>query len=166
MAKLNSFDDYMTKLTQMWMILQNYTVELGVVSNDSKRKSVKIDVSKEGLTNAELMFIHENGSPLRNIPARPVLSMTIENAVKKIMPYYLKQIEKSIIDDTATQQSIETYLGQMCMDIQSYAQQLIANNDGRLAPNAPSTIKSKGYNHPLFKTGQLERSITCHLIKK
>lgn len=157
------FDEYMSKLTEMWMILNKYQVEIGVFSNSSKRTD-KVIIND--ITNAELMFIHENGSPLQHIPKRPVLDMSIRYAIKKIVPQYLKTIEKAILDERSTSDFIETTLKQMCMDIQSYAQDLIYKNDGRLQRNAPSVIKQKKGNHPLFNTGQLARSIQCQLIKK
>lgn len=163
MAKLD-FDSYMEKLAEMWLILNQYRIEVGVFSQQSKRKNEIIAISN-GISNAELMFIHENGSPLRNIPRRPVLEMSIEYAIKKIVPLYLNKIEKDILNDKATKQSIKMMLEQMCMEIQSYAQQLIYKNDGRLQRNAKSTIERKGFNHPLFNTGALARSITCQLVE-
>lgn len=158
-----SFDEYIEKSTKMWMILNRYQIEVGVFSKDSNRKETAI---VKDITNAELMFIHENGSALQNIPARPVLEMSIKYAIKKIVPVYLNDIEKEILNDTATVDKIENMLEKMCLRIQNYAQDLIYKNDGRLAKNAPSTIKRKHGNHPLFDTGQLARSIQCQLVKK
>lgn len=139
--------------------LPSYTIEIGVVSMNKKRTKVKY-----GVTNAELMFIHENGSPLRNIPARPVLQMTINYANKNLLN---DTIDKciDIYLSTFDEKLVEKELKKMCFRMENYARKLIYNNDGRLIANAPSTIKRKGYNHPLFQTGQLARSITCQLIK-
>ena len=51
--------------------------------------------------------------------------------------------------------------------MENYARDIIYLNDGRLAPNTPKTIKGKKEigNHPLFRTGQLARSISCRLVK-
>lgn len=164
MAKLD-FDSYMAKLAEMWLILNKYQIEIGVFSQHSQRKT-EIIATSNGISNAELMFIHENGSHLRNIPRRPVLEMSIEYAMKKIVPLYLNQIEKDILNNRASTQSIKEQLEMMCMEIQSYAQQLIYKNDGRLQRNAKSTIERKGFNHPLFNIGALARSITCQLVEK
>ena len=59
----------------------------------------------------------------------------------------------------------KTVLDKFALKMEKYARQIIYSNDGRLAPNAPSTIKKKGDNHPLFDTGQLARSITCQVVK-
>ena len=156
-----SFDEYMSNLTTMWNLLGQYEIEIGVISKNSSRTSAKL-----GLTNAELMYIHENGSPMRNIPARPVLAIALKHASKKMLPETLKVIEKGLFDYGWERKDVEDELEKFCLRLQDYAQQIIGNNDGRLAPNAPSTIKAKGMNHPLQVTGQLKRSITCHLIKK
>lgn len=139
--------------------LPNYSIEIGVVSNNKKRTKVSY-----GITNAELMFIHEYGSPLRNLPARPVLQMTIDYTNKHLLQ---KTIDKCINKYLSSfdEKDVETELKRLCMKMENYARKLIYNNDGRLVPNAPSTIRAKGYNHPLFQTGQLARSITCQLIK-
>jgi len=141
--------------------LTNYVILIGVVSNDTNRKST---IASVGITNAELMFIHENGSPLRNIPARPVLEKTIKWAELKFLDVINICIEG--IFNGWQKNEIEKELNKLCMRMEKYARRLIYDNDGRLASNAPSTIKKKGFNHPLFVTGQLARSITCTLSTK
>lgn len=140
--------------------LPTYYIEIGVIEAHSKRKE-KVRV---GLTNAELMFIHENGSPLRHIPARPVLQMTLNYAnrylVKKTIDKCMSKFFKSFDED-----DVETELKRLCMRMENYARDIIYSNDGRLAPNSPSVAAKKKGNHPLFDTGQLARSITCQLIK-
>lgn len=138
-----------------------YLIELGVPSSKTTRKE-KVQL---GVTNAELMFIHENGSPLQNIPARPVLELTLKwvnesglvhETLNKAVDAYLKEYNEEAVDKI---------MDRMCIKIQSYARKIIYDNDGRLVPNAPSTIAKKGDNHPLFDTGQLARSITCRAIR-
>lgn len=138
-----------------------YLIELGVTSSKTARKE-KVQL---GVTNAELMFIHENGSPLQNIPARPVLELTLKwvnesglvhETLNKAVDAYLKEYNEEAVDKI---------MDRMCIKIQSYARKIIYDNDGRLVPNAPSTIAKKGDNHPLFNTGQLARSITCRAIR-
>lgn len=142
--------------------LPKYFIEIGVISINSKRK----DKVRVGITNAELMFIHENGSPLRHIPARPVLQMTIDWANTSLLSSTLDKCVSAYIESDFNEKSIETELNKMCIRMENYARQLIYSNDGRLAPNAASTIAKKGDNHPLFDTGQLARSITCRLVKE
>lgn len=142
--------------------LPEYNIEIGVFSGDAMRK----ETIRVGITNAELMFIHENGSPLHHIPARPVLKMTIDWANKELLKPTINRAIKAFLDSHFNQDELEKELNKMCVRMENYARDLIYSNDGRLAPNAPSTIAKKGDNHPLFDTGQLARSITCQLVKK
>ena len=138
-----------------------YQIEVGVLSTNTKRK----ETVKIGLTNAELMFIHENGSPLHHIPARPVLQMSLDWAVnsKLIITTVSKCI--GIMIATNDVNEVDKEMNRMCLKIQNYARKIIYSNDGRLAPNSPSVAAKKGGNHPLFDTGQLARSITCRAIR-
>lgn len=145
-------------LNDIFSLLPEYIIEIGVFSERTKRKE-KIQI---GLTNAELMFIHEYGSPLHNLPARPVLNMTVEWAktqLNNVMGEAVSAFFKSGED------AYKKVLDKFALKMEKYARQIIYSNDGRLAPNAPSTIKKKGDNHPLFDTGQLARSITCRAVK-
>ena len=140
--------------------LPEYQIEIGVFSGKSKRRQ-KVRV---GVTNAELMFIHENGSPLHHVPARPVLEMTLRWANEELLP---KTIDRciAVYIKTFNEEDVYKELSKMCIRMENYARHVIYDNDGRLAPNAPSVAKAKGGNHPLFNTGQLARSITCRVVR-
>ena len=138
--------------------IPEYQIQIGVFSTKTKRKTIY----SVGITNAELMFIHENGSPLHHLPARPVLKMTIEygnTLIKSVMQKALKAYVE------VGEQGLEKELNKMCVRMENYAREIIYSNDGRLAPNAPSVAARKKGNHPLFDTGQLARSITCKLVR-
>ena len=113
------------------------------------------------------MFIHENGSPLRNIPARPVLQMTLDYANKNLVEPTVDKCVKIILDNGPDEALVERELNKLAIKLENYARKIIYSNDGRLAPNAPSVAaRKKGGNHPLFNTGQLARSITCRVVKE
>lgn len=138
--------------------IPQYQIQIGVFSTKTKRK-IKYNV---GITNAEIMFIHENGSPLRHMPARPVLKMTIRygnSLLAKTMTKALKAFTETGV------KGLERELNKLCMRMENYAREIIYSNDGRLEPNAPSVARRKKGNHPLFDTGQLARSITCKLVQ-
>lgn len=139
--------------------LKKYSIELGVITLNSKRMTFKV-----GINNAQLMFIHEHGSPLKNIPARPVLQMTIDYANANLLDVALDKAVTAYLDSDFNILEYEKELKKLCIRIENYARKLIYSNDGRLISNAPSTIAKKGDNHPLFDTGQLARSITCRLV--
>ena len=138
--------------------LTQYQIQVGVFSAKTKRK----ETYNIGLTNAELMFIHENGSPLHHLPERPVLDMTIKYGQSLLPSTIRKAIDAySVSGENGAKKEFD----KLCLRMENYARDIIYSNDGRLAPNAPSVAERKKGNHPLFDTGQLARSITCRLIK-
>lgn len=150
----------LSKWASQFNVISKFRLEIGVFTGKSHRK-VQV-----GITNAELMFIHENGSPLRNIPARPVLQMTLNYANKNLVEPTVDKCVKIILDNGPDEVMIEQELNKLAIKLENYARKIIYSNDGRLAPNAPSVAKAKGGNHPLFNTGQLARSITCRVVKE
>ena len=182
----------MDSIFEKFREIPTYYIEIGVFSEDAKRdeeiqekkiitkKLTKKKLTKkkfrkkeededEGVTNAQLLFIHENGSYLKNpiIPKRPVLAMTIKHAKKE---WVNNTIKKAIIEYVKSGYDIRAYeneLKKLCMKMENYARDIIYLNDGRLVANSPSTIRGKKDigNHPLFRTSQLAKSISCRLIK-
>lgn len=150
----------LNKWASQFNVISKFRLEIGVFTGKSHRK-VQV-----GITNAELMFIHENGSPLRNIPARPVLQMTLDYANKNLVEPTVDKCVKIILDNGPDEAMVEQELNKLAIKLENYARKIIYSNDGRLAPNAPSVAKAKGGNHPLFNTGQLARSITCRVVKE
>lgn len=78
----------------------------------------------------------------------------------------LDKIIKKYAESGFDKELVEQEIGRLGMRMESYARKIIYSNDGRLSPNAPSTINKKGDNHPLFDTGQLARSITCQIVNE
>lgn len=181
----------MDSIFEKFREIPTYYIEIGVFSEDAKRdeeiqeKKIitkkltkkkltkkkfrkKEDDEEEGVTNAQLLYIHENGSYIKPIiPKRPVLAMTIKHAKKE---WVNNTIKKAIIEYVKSGYDIRAYeneLKKLCMRMENYARDIIYLNDGRLVANSPSTIRGKKDigNHPLFRTSQLARSISCRLIK-
>lgn len=142
--------------------LSKYSIEIGVISEDTGRK----ETVSYGITNAELMQIHENGSPTKNIPARPVLDLTIMWTEQHLIKRVLDSIIEGVFEKDWGKVEIERELSRMCIRMENHAREIIYDNDGTLAPNSPRVAKRKKGNHPLFDTGQLARSITCKLRVK
>ena len=142
--------------------LSKYSIEIGVISEDTGRK----ETISYGITNAELMQIHENGSPIKNIPARPVLDLTIMWTEQHLIKRVLDSIIEGVFEKDWGKVEIERELSRMCIRMENHAREIIYDNDGTLAPNSPQVAKRKKGNHPLFDTGQLARSITCKLMVK
>jgi hypothetical protein len=152
-------EEAIKKEKETYESIKDYTIEIGVITADSTRKQV----ANVSITNAELMFIHENGSALRNLPARPVLQITIDETIKNILPKTLDRIYEGCFKQNWDKQQVKVELEKMCIRMQNYARNVIYKSN-LLTPNKPSTIKAKGSDRPLLDTGQLARSITCRLV--
>lgn len=138
--------------------INDYAIEIGVVSSETNRKKTI------SITNAELMFIHENGSSINHIPARPVLEITINDAIKTLLPSTINRIYDGCFKQHWNKEQVRKELEKMCIRIQNMARNIIYKKDSRLSPNSSATIKAKGSDVPLLDTGQLARSITCRLV--
>ena len=149
-----------------------YVLEFGVFAGTEKDKRAKERIkgkirtkvdTETGLTNAEIMFIMENGSPLRNVPARPVLDITRKYALESLVP----DVEEQIIniwltnDKQTALAKIQDVVDALALRIEAYVKTGIRRKQFDLAPNALSTIEAKGSDIPLLNTGQLANSITC-----
>lgn len=113
----------------------------------------------EEINNAELMYLHTNGSPLQNIPARPVIEPAIEADDNKKM--IVDELEKCAnaeldgrIDDAVA------FLQRAGTVGANAAKRWFRDPRNGWPPNAPMTIAKKGSDRPLIDTGELRRSIT------
>lgn len=140
-------------------------VWLGVFSDRKSRTkrdkegNIIEDIDRKGVNNAELMFILENGSDINNIPPRPALETSINNAERE------NKVDKAL--DKAMQAFFETGNPEdYILEIERFATrleddttELFYANDGTFEDNKESTIRIKGFNHPLFRWGELANSI-------
>ena len=157
------FLDNLNKTLLEYEKIGEYIIEIGVVEAKTGRKQIL----SVGLTNAEILYINEYGSPINKLPPRPILHMTLRWAQKsKLIENTLHKCSKGVLEEGWKEPQIEKELTKMCMRMENYCKDLVMSNDGRLAPNAPSVAQRKGGNHPLFDTGQLVGSITCRWRKK
>lgn len=117
------------------------------------------------INNAGLMYIHENGAPEANIPARPVVHPAINEAQSQLTNSLRKAGEFALDGDIQK------------MDQQLHATGIVAQNamrrkitTGPFTPLAERTLaarRAKGHSSikPLIETGQLRRALT-YVIRK
>jgi hypothetical protein len=164
--------------------------------NEMTRSDVLVGVPaakgarKEGsITNAELARIHEFGSPVRNIPARPFLYP----GIKRIRPQALAMLKQGAKDAlTGTGPSIDVTLNKVGMLARNSVVNEITDPDPPFAPLQPATIRARlrktaagrrqlrkykgnrqgmmewasgGNVKPLIDTGQLRASIS-YVVRK
>lgn len=131
--------------------MEKARVLVGIPQGDSGRD--------DAITNSALGYIHEFGSPARNIPARPFLIPGIK-AVQDEAAELLKEGAKEVLDDG----SMSASLNKAGIIGQNSVKAAITKGEG-FAPLQEATIKArqrKGVKgtKPLIRTGQLRNSIT------
>lgn len=114
--------------------------------------------------NAQLAFIHTEGSPLKNIPARPILQPAITDEGNKSL--IAKQLGAAA---TATlsgkPEEAHQDLERAGLVAENAVKRWFVNPKNHWAPNAAATIARKGSNRPLIDTGQLRRNVT-HVVRE
>lgn len=141
--------------------IENSGVYVGVPEDESSRED-------EDITNAELLFIHTNGSLINNVPARPV----IEPALREDSERLSSMLGKAFV--YALQGKFEfasEQLKKTGMRGQKVARAWFTNPKNNWPPNAPSVVRAKlkkGSTNPrpLIDTGELVRSITYVIYER
>lgn len=119
--------------------------------------------SREGaISNAELAFIHTKGSPLRGIPARPIIEPAIEDNKEQVAELIKKSAQKAL--DGNKEGAIES-LERVGMQGQNIVRAWFTNPKNNWVPNSLKTIKLKGSTRPLIDSGELRKSIT-YVVRK
>lgn len=114
----------------------------------------------EEITNAQLGYLLENGSPATNLPPRPHLVKGVEEVQDFISKQLTKAVEASL---EGNQQKMFFYLNSAGMKATSSVKRII--NAGDFAPLSPRTIanrlsRGRTSTKPLVDTGQYRNSHT------
>lgn len=134
----------------------NIDLLIGVPQEKSQREG-----NNEPITNAELMFIHSKGSPIRNIPPRPTIEPTIDKNNSKIAQKYSEAIKKILLfRKNEGRQDLE----KLGLWLVNKVRAMFGSDE--LTPLRPATIKAKGSDRPLIDTGQLRKSVTYVIRRK
>jgi hypothetical protein len=114
---------------------------------------------KDKINNSSLLYIHTHGSPMRNIPARPVIEPAIEaDGNKQAIAAELKQAVKAQFDGEP--QQAKQFMRRAGTAGSNAAKAWFTDARNNWAPNSPETIRRKGSSRPLIDTSALRRSIT------
>lgn len=162
--------------------LASLEVLVGIPADKGERKADPENPGDEPMTNAQLGYIHENGSPKRNIPARPFLKPGIRKARRPITDQLRAAALAALDGNEGGIRQAFTKAGLMAQN--SVRAQFV---DGDLAPLAESTLdkrpkatrdekgritrrpksrRESGAINPLILTGQLRKSITFVVRKR
>lgn len=141
-------------LTSRLQSLTKVAVYVGVPAANTSRTGADIN-------NAELLYIHTNGSPLRNIPARPVIEPALKANKDKIMAEYSKAVSAAAEGNDGELMSALTRTG---LAGENAARDWFTDPRNEWEPNSPKTIARKGSSRPLIDTGALRKAIT-HVVR-
>lgn len=134
--------------------LKKVAVLVGIPSEKASRTAADIN-------NAELLYIHTNGSPLRNIPARPVIEPALKANKEKIMAEYSKAVSAAA---EGSDSKLVTALTRTGLAGENAARDWFTDPRNEWAPNTPKTIARKGSSRPLIDTSAMRKAIT-HVVR-
>jgi hypothetical protein len=140
---------------------------LYIQTHGARRKSMRDEMQQkmdEGYKYSEAfsMYIHSHGSPLWQIPPRPVLEPAIKDCKDKIAKRLTKAFKAAIQGDKV---EMERWFDSAGMYAEKYSRNWFENPKNHWPPNAPSTIARKGSDVPLIDTGELRKAIK-HVIRR
>ena len=167
--------DNRAKIMESFKSLQSMQVYVGVPEADNTRKSGEVG-------NAELLFIHTNGSPIRHIPARPVLEPAIK-ARGNIEPIQDELKSAATAALSGDKKGAIRYFNRAGLIGQNVCRAWFTDPRNGWAPNSTITVMRKmsklkgakytaakaavdsgesleGINTPLIDTAQLRKAIT------
>jgi hypothetical protein len=130
--------------------LDDIEVVVGIPQRSKSRGRGKIN-------NAELLFIHTNGSPVRNIPPRPVIEPSIEANQEYIAAQLAVAAKAALDNDPDGVMQAMNRAGQVAAN---GAKQWFFDRRNGWKPLSPATIRAKGSSQPLIDTGSMRRAIT------
>ena len=140
----------------------NYATRTEVVVGITEESNAQ---REDGVTNSQLLYLHENGVPSQNIPPRPVLKPAIaqEEVRDKISKMMKDALMAAFISGNV--ERAEQCFERAGMLGRDACKDYILSGD-KLAPNSEVTIQRKGSSLPLVDTGSMLNSITYAVRKK
>ncbi len=139
-------------------VLTQHEVLIGIPHGETR--------SDADMTNAQLGYLHESGSPAMNLPARPFLVPGVEAVNDLTAKQLTKAAEESLKGNLA---GVNRFLHIAGMTAQNSVRRYITT--AAFTPLSQATINArlragKTRTKPLIDTGQLRNSITYVIRKK
>lgn len=130
--------------------LEQSEVYVGIPQENSSRPG-------EEINNAELLFIHEHGSPINNLPAREVLRPALQ-ANKKLIADQLSIAAKAVL--AGDQAKANRELEKTGILAANAAKRWFTDDRNGWQPLSLETIRRKGSSQILIDTGEMRRAIS------
>ena len=148
---MNIFGDLMTKLNK----IINKKILVGIHQQE--------EVKEGEITNAQKLWENTVGSPLKHVPARPLLEPAVEDKLDEIGQVLNSGVLAGLITGEEAMEQAYNRAGLMA---QQAAVNWFDNPKNNWKPNAPLTIKLKKSDSPLIDTGEMRKAITYILEDK
>ena len=103
------------------------------------------------------LYIHTFGSPLYQVPPRPIVEPAIKANMKKLEGEFKLAAKAGLAGNKA---QVQTHLRRAGMMAQNFVRAWFTDPRNHWAKNAPSTIRPKKSSRPLIDTGDLRKSMT------
>lgn len=160
-------------------VTQDFTEEFNRIVKSFKNDEVLVGIPQEEgarnnqdhsqINNATILAINEFGSPLNNIPARPVMAIGIKKAQDEIAEQFKLAVQKSFAQGI---DALPIYYNRAGSIAANSIKKVINNQEG-IKPPKESTLKARKYinkggfkgTKALIVTGQLRNAIT-YVVKK
>jgi hypothetical protein len=141
-------------------------VLVGIPGNKNKRKKEKKVKIKEEITNSEIGFINEFGSPMRHIPPRPSLIPGVKKISAQLSTILKKHLQKFLEGKSQMESGLEEAGAKAASSVKN-----IIRTQENFVPLSENTIlkrRNEGFEgeSALIRTGQFYNSITYVVRKK
>ena len=152
--------DMVRKYMEAMEFQKKNSVLVGIPQKKTRRED-------EPITNAELLYIHTNGSPKNHIPKRPVIEPALRDDRKRISSM-LKSSMDTFLD--VGEEAALRELEKVGIRAQKVSRAWFVNPNNHWPPNSPAVEAAKRRKKatdpkPLIDTGELRKSITYVLVK-
>ena len=138
MVEIKKGSQTIEQLLKSLRLLVDVEVLVGFPADTTQRES---DVGEPvGITNAALAYIHDNGAPEQNIPARPFMMPAMDESKVKAADK-LGQVLAAVITKDASPALIEMGMHQVGLIVKLAIQNKI--NEGIPPPLADSTLQAR-----------------------
>lgn len=147
------------KLFQTLQEMNDLEIFVGFQSGQKAGKRGKSGQVEE--STADLVTVAAwNEFGTKKIPARPFMQQTMDKHGDDVSKFSYQCVQAVVMGKL----DLKTAANRLGAYVKGLVQQTI--RDGEFAPNAPSTIRKKGSDHPLIDTGHMRQSVNYVVRKK
>lgn len=156
--------DFTKQFNEVIKKFQHDQVLVGIPKEDDARKE---EGESDPIGNAALLAMNEFGSPMNNIPPRPVMAIGIRNAQDEIAKQFklcAQQVLAGVVKGTSTLSALDTYYNRAGLIASNSVKKAINSQDGIEGPSEATlrARKAMGFSgtKALIVTGQMRNAIT------